>query len=77
MIKMDFLEHFQQHNQTLENIFQSIFWNTTKHLKIFSFPENIFTWKYFTLEKYFTFNQTQPKTDPCFPEVIMLNIIHL
>ena len=52
---MGFLEHFQHHNQTLENIFQSIFWNATKHLKIFSFPENIFTWKYFTL------NQTQPK----------------
>ena len=42
MIKMGFLEHFQQNNQTLENIFQSIFWNATKHLKIFSFPENIF-----------------------------------
>ena len=35
MIKMGFLEHFQQNNQTLENIFQSIFWNATKHLKIF------------------------------------------
>ena len=33
---MGFLEHFQEHNQTLENIFQSIFWNATKHLKIFS-----------------------------------------
>ena len=31
---------FSKHNQTLENIFQSIFWNVTKHLKIFS-PENI------------------------------------
>ena len=31
---------FSEHNQTLENIFQSIFWNATKHLKIFSFPEN-------------------------------------
>ena len=40
MIKMDFLEHFQQNNQTLENIFQSIFWNATKYLKIFSFLEN-------------------------------------
>ena len=38
MIKMGFLEHFQEHNQTLENIFQRIFWNGTKHLKIFSFP---------------------------------------
>ena len=35
MIKMGFLEHFQQHNQTLENIFQIIFWDATKHLKIF------------------------------------------
>ena len=37
---MGFLEHFQQNNQTLENIFQSIFWNATKHLKIFSFSKN-------------------------------------
>ena len=57
---MGFLEYFQQYNQTLENIFQNIFWNATKHLKIFSFPKNIFTWKYFTLGKYFTFNQMQP-----------------
>ena len=38
---MGFLEHFQEHNQTLKNIFQNIFWNATKHMKIFSFPENI------------------------------------
>ena len=48
MIKMGFLEHFQQNNQTLENIFQSIFWNATKHLKIFPFPENNISGKYFT-----------------------------
>ena len=60
MIKMGFLKHFQEHNQTLENIFQSIYWNTTKHLKVFSFPENIFTWNYFRPEKYFTLKQTQP-----------------
>ena len=41
MIKMGFLEHFQEYNQTPENIFQNIFWNATKHLKIFSFPKNI------------------------------------
>ena len=40
MIKMDFLEHFQEYNQTPKNIFQNIFWNTTKHLNIFSFPKN-------------------------------------
>ena len=39
--KMCFLYYFQQHNQTPENIFQSIFWNATKYLKMFSFPENI------------------------------------
>ena len=51
--KMCFLYYFQQHNQTLENIFQSIFWNATKHLKIFSFPENsIFSGKYFTWTKH-------------------------
>ena len=41
MIKMGFLKHFQEYNQTPENIFQNIFWNATKDLKIFSFPENI------------------------------------
>ena len=61
MIKMGFLEHFQEHNQTLENIFQSIFWNATKHLKIFSFPKNIFPCIHFTLGIQFTTNQTQPK----------------
>ena len=58
---MGFLEHFQEHSQTLENIFQSIFWNTTKYLKIFSFFKNIFTWNYFTSEKYFTLKQARPK----------------
>ena len=42
MIKMSFLEHFQEYNQTPENIFQNIFWNATKHLKIFFFSENIY-----------------------------------
>ena len=46
--KIGFLEHFQQHNQTLENIFQSIFWNATKHSKIFSFPESILHMKNIT-----------------------------
>ena len=49
--KMCFLYYFQQHNQTLENIFQSIFWNATKHLKIFSFLENSISKKYFTWTK--------------------------
>ena len=49
---------FSEYNQTLENIFQNIFWNATKYLKIFSFFKNIFTWKYFTLGKYF-----QPNVD--------------
>ena len=50
--KMCFLYYFQQHNQTLENIFQSIFWNATKHLKIFSFPKNSIFGKYFTWTKH-------------------------
>ena len=49
---------FSACNQTLENIFQINFQNATKHLKIFSFPKNIFTWKYLTLGKYFTSCQT-------------------
>ena len=49
---MGFLKHFQQNNQTLENIFQNIFWNATKHLKIFSFPENSISRKYFTWTKH-------------------------
>ena len=40
--KMCFLRYFQEHNQTSENIFRNIFWNATKHMKIFSFPENIY-----------------------------------
>ena len=39
---------FLECNQTLENIFQNNFHNAAKHLKIFLFPKNIFTWKYFT-----------------------------
>ena len=50
--KMCFLYYFQQHNQTLENIFQRIFWNATKHLKIFFFPENSISGKYFTWTKH-------------------------
>ena len=49
---MCFLYYFQQHNQTLENIFQSIFWNAIKHLKIFSFLENSISEKYFTWTKH-------------------------
>ena len=52
--KMCFLYYFQKHNQTLENIFQSIYWNATKHLKIFSFPKNSISKKYLFSEKYFT-----------------------
>ena len=53
-IRNCFLYYFQQHNQTLENIFQNIFWNATKHLKIFSFPENSISGKYLFFGKYFT-----------------------
>ena len=35
--KMCFLRYFQEHNQTSENIFWNIFWNATKHMKIFFF----------------------------------------
>ena len=52
MIKMGFLEHFQEYNQTPENIFQNVFQNATKHLKIFSFPENEISEKYFTGTKH-------------------------
>ena len=51
---------FSECNQTPENIFQNNFHNVTKYLKIFSFPKNIFTCKYFTLRKYFTCCQMQP-----------------
>ena len=61
--KICFLYYFQQHNQTLKNIFQNIFWNATKYLKIFSFPENsisekyLFFGKYLFFEKYFTWTK--------------------
>ena len=51
--KKYFPKYFLECNQTLENIFLS-----QKYFQIF-------TWKYFILEKYFTFNkfnQTQPKS---------------
>ena len=51
---------FLECNQTPKNTFQNNFHNTAKHLKIFFFPKNVFTWKYFTLGKYFTYCQTQP-----------------
>ena len=44
--KMCFLRYFQEHNQTSENIFRNIFWNATKYMKIFSFPENSISRKY-------------------------------
>ena len=40
--KICFSKYFQERNQTFENIFQGIFKNATKHLKIISFLENIF-----------------------------------
>ena len=46
--KIAFLECYQTH----ENIFQNNFHNTTKHLKIFSFPENSISEKYFTWTKH-------------------------
>ena len=55
--KMCFLYYFQQHNQTLENIFQSIFWNATKHLKIFFFSKNSISGKYLFSGKYFTWTK--------------------
>ena len=55
--KMCFLYYFQQHNQTLENIFQNIFWNATKHLKKFSFPENNISGKYLFSRKYFSWTK--------------------
>ena len=40
--KYVFQNYFQECNQTFENIFQCIFKNASKHLKIISFLENIF-----------------------------------
>ena len=68
---MGFLEHFQEYNQTSEIIFQNIFWNATKHLKIFSFPENIFL-----SGKYFTSNQTQPKIFSILPPFFILSFFY-
>ena len=43
---MCFLWYFQEYNQTSENIFRNFFWNVTKHMKTFSFPENSISGKY-------------------------------
>ena len=45
--------------QTPKNIFQKIFWNVTKHMKIFSFPENSIFEKWNIFRKCFYTNQTQ------------------
>ena len=55
--KMCFLRYFQEHNQTSENIFRNIFWNATKHMKIFSFSENSISRKYLFSGN--TFTQTK------------------
>ena len=47
-------------NLTPENIFQNIFWNATKHLKIFSFPKNSISRKYLFSRKYFTWTKHSP-----------------
>ena len=52
--KMCFLWYFQEHKQTSENIFRNIFWNATKHMKTFSFPENSIFGKYLFSRNTFT-----------------------
>ena len=47
--------------QTPENIFRNFFWNTTKHIKTFSFLENSISGKWNIFRKSFYANQTQPK----------------
>ena len=59
--KNEFSKEFSGTQPNTKNIFQSIFWNATKHLKIFSFLENIFPCIHFTLGIRFTLNQMQPK----------------
>ena len=56
-----FLLLFQLLFQTPENIFRKIFWNATKHMKTFSFPENSISEKWNIFRKCFYTNQTQPK----------------
>ena len=46
--------------QTPENIFRKFFWNATKHMKTFSFPENSISKKWNIFRKCFYTNQTQP-----------------
>ena len=41
--RMCFLEDFQEHNQTPSNIFQNIFLDVIKHLKLFSFQKKLFS----------------------------------
>ena len=47
--------------QTLENIFQKICENATKHMKTFSFPKNSIFGKWNIFRKCFYTNRTQPK----------------
>ena len=56
---------FSEYNQTHENIFYKNFYNATKHLKIFSFPENSIFRKYFVGTKH------------CLNLIIFLNFVML
>ena len=46
--------------QTPKNIFRKFFWNATKHMKTFSFPENSISGRWNIFRKCFYTNQTQP-----------------
>ena len=59
--------------QTPENFFQKIFWNATKHMKTFSFPENSISEKWNIFRKCFYTNQTQPYIGFFFPTVFLQN----
>ena len=69
---MCFLKDFQEHNQTHKNIFQSIFWNATKYLKIFSFQKKYFHLKIFHSENIIHWAKHSLS---CFIEFLMLLII--
>ena len=48
--------------QTLENIFRNFFWNATKHMKTFSFPENNISGKYQKMEYFLEMLLHEPNT---------------
>ena len=73
---MCFLWYFQEYNQTSENIFRNFFWNATKHMKTFSFPENSISGKYLFSGNTFTRTKRSLNWNENFQKKSIINITY-